>query len=294
MVNIGYVLRSAHKTDINIWLKFTEFNGNDAFSLCYVTAPMSPEAIKISFESHKGEPILFVVDSILVNNVTELWFRALHAIYYGRVYLWDGDGIVSWHYDWNKKQSSYSDYLDLDGILFTDTDCKLRDFPGIFHIARFYDKSFWKETEPQKPKGETWKERAKKGREEWEQATKGHAQGHNNPNYSQKESDWADDFKYDRSRKSEENIYEAFARAFREHMRSHGVDYDTPRTRNNSPVGDKWLQGFINTGNIEAAKTLYRQLSKQYHPDLNPGDTVAEETFKAISVAFSKARDILR
>ncbi len=35
-----------------------------------------------------------------------------------------------------------------------------------------------------------------------------------------------------------------------------------------------------------AIKARYKALAKKYHPDINPGDTVAEETFKKISLAY--------
>ena len=36
-------------------------------------------------------------------------------------------------------------------------------------------------------------------------------------------------------------------------------------------------------------KSAYRKLAKKYHPDLNPGDKVAEEKFKEVN----EAHDIL-
>lgn len=38
-------------------------------------------------------------------------------------------------------------------------------------------------------------------------------------------------------------------------------------------------------------RTAYRKLAKQYHPDRNPGDQSAEETFKKISAAFNVLGD---
>lgn len=35
-----------------------------------------------------------------------------------------------------------------------------------------------------------------------------------------------------------------------------------------------------------AIKTRYKALAKKYHPDINPGDTAAEEAFKKISLAY--------
>ena len=38
-------------------------------------------------------------------------------------------------------------------------------------------------------------------------------------------------------------------------------------------------------------KKSYRKLSKQYHPDVNPDDKVAEEKFKEIADAYSVLSD---
>lgn len=37
---------------------------------------------------------------------------------------------------------------------------------------------------------------------------------------------------------------------------------------------------------LEAVKTSYRQLARQYHPDVNPGNEVAREKFMAITEAY--------
>lgn len=37
---------------------------------------------------------------------------------------------------------------------------------------------------------------------------------------------------------------------------------------------------------LEAVKTSYRQLARQYHPDVNPGNEVARDKFMAITEAY--------
>lgn len=41
----------------------------------------------------------------------------------------------------------------------------------------------------------------------------------------------------------------------------------------------------------DEVKAAYRRLAKLYHPDLRPGDATAEETFKAVSEAYSVLAD---
>ncbi len=45
------------------------------------------------------------------------------------------------------------------------------------------------------------------------------------------------------------------------------------------------------TATAEQIKKAYRELAMKYHPDRNPGDTVAEEKFKKINAAYSVLSD---
>ena len=44
--------------------------------------------------------------------------------------------------------------------------------------------------------------------------------------------------------------------------------------------------GVGKTAGDEEIKKAYRQLAKKYHPDLNPGDKVAEQKFKEVNEAY--------
>lgn len=49
--------------------------------------------------------------------------------------------------------------------------------------------------------------------------------------------------------------------------------------------------GVAKTASADEITKAYRKLAKKLHPDLNPGDKVAEEKFKAISHAYSILKD---
>src|SRR5215207_2842412 len=55
----------------------------------------------------------------------------------------------------------------------------------------------------------------------------------------------------------------------------------------------EWLEkdyyrvlGVSDTASQKDIKSAYRKLSRQYHPDANPGDSAAEERFKEVSAAY--------
>jgi molecular chaperone DnaJ len=49
--------------------------------------------------------------------------------------------------------------------------------------------------------------------------------------------------------------------------------------------------GVSETASQKDIKSAYRKLSRQYHPDTNPGDTAAEERFKEVSAAYDVIGD---
>jgi hypothetical protein len=312
MENIGYKLKGFPQvSDELIWYEFNDLSGNTRVDVLLITKALKPEDIRGLFEN-EDEPVLFVVDMKLIpsfiwENEKPEWIRILHAIYYGRVYVWNYGMIQALHFEWGTGKHNFSEAIDTSGILFDHTECKLKSFPGYFHIARFYDAAFWKQQ--QKPKGESWKERAEKQKSnfwketfgfdswddymkanppkgtEWNERTKSYE--HSNPNYSNKETDY-------------EGMYEDIREAFNRYKQQYGgynpyedmkrrtrPEYYQPR-----PTGDKWFEMMIATGSLEAAKKKYRELANQYHPDkqLNSGEDTTE-IMQAINNAFSKVKE---
>jgi molecular chaperone DnaJ len=51
------------------------------------------------------------------------------------------------------------------------------------------------------------------------------------------------------------------------------------------------ILGVSDTATHKEIKSAYRKLSRQYHPDTNPGDTAAEERFKEVSAAYDVIGD---
>lgn len=52
--------------------------------------------------------------------------------------------------------------------------------------------------------------------------------------------------------------------------------------------------GVSDTATAKELKSAYRKLSRQYHPDANPGDAAAEERFKEVSAAYDVVGDAER
>jgi hypothetical protein len=143
---IGF--QSRHST--HRWFNFDNGKG-DVFHIYYVEEKITATEIRRIFGRHEL-PIMFVVNEAALPALDSqhlleapLWFRVLHAIYYGRVYVWRGDHLEAIHINWDADEYAWSGKIDIDGVAFKGVDSMLRKFPGYFDIARFYDRAFWKQ-----------------------------------------------------------------------------------------------------------------------------------------------------
>lgn len=282
MSNINYHQTGYMDNDECTWIQFKSgsFNDDRMFHVFYAKKPLTEAIIRTTF-AMKNEPILFVIDDTLLpndkNNAPD-WIRALHAIYYGRIYTWWRNLRISGvHYDWHNNKTTVSP-TPIDGIHFEHVESKLKAFPGNYYVAMFGDRAFWKQEQPKKEPKESWQERAKKYREEWEQTTKNHyeRQSHSNPNYSNKSSDY-------------EDLNEEIRAKFNEYMNSNPYEDMKRRTSQRyTPQGDKWFMMLVECGSLVEAKKKYKQLALEYHPDRN---TEGLETMQAINAAWDKVRE---
>jgi curved DNA-binding protein CbpA len=60
------------------------------------------------------------------------------------------------------------------------------------------------------------------------------------------------------------------------------------QSRGQKAQGYHAVLGVSQTASLDEIKTAYRQLARQYHPDLNPGCQAAEERFKEINAAYGE------
>lgn len=318
MRSIGYETRYEETKATHAFMRFSPtlsaaMNQNmyDApkFGVYYIRQPIADaEWIREAFKANSPTPLLFVVDQqlladtkakIALGQAVPLWLRALHAIYYGRIYTWlTGEGIKAFHINWDKSDFAYSETIVIDRMVFTETDSLLRDFPGQFKIARFTDDAFWKR-DPNAPP------RAKKEKRNPYEAPKGSYEDFARNYYQQ--GFWGYDpgvNNYSSARgnpppkdmpREGESFNDYFKRIFEEDLRrrqAHHPPPPPPRNQRSYQVDDQWLAKMLAAGNLDGAKKVYRELSRQYHPDINK-EPNATEVMQAINNAYDKAKVML-
>lgn len=219
--------------------------------------------------------VLIVVDSSLVNDKTghEQWLRAIHALYYGRIYVFAGVSILPLHINRMTNMIECGEPVNMRLIRFSIVDCLYKGFPGKFDVAMFNDPVFWAKEQKPPPR----EKKVPENEQFWRDYAK--QQPHNNPNYSQKNSD----FNYDDFRRS----YEQYKRAYGAYTEQEYVNYNAPKR---APRGNQWFNAMIESGSLEGAKKVYRKLGLEHHPDHNKSPD-ATETMKAINQAYEQVKE---
>ena len=245
------------------------------FTTVYIKQRVDTQFLSNLFAALPGN-ILIIVDSSLVTDksVQEQWLKAVHALYYGRIYVWDTTGILPLHVNRQTGLIECGAEIQIGIIRCSMVDCLYKGFPGKFNIAMFNDPVFWAKGQQQKPPP-----REKKVPED-EQFWRDYAKTqppHGNPNYSQKQNDFD---------------YDAFRRAYEGYKQAYGAseqEYSAPYTKPRAPKGDRWFNAMMQGGSLEEAKRVYRKLGLEHHPDHNKSPD-ATETMKAINQAYEQVK----
>lgn len=248
------------------------------FGVVYCKRALDPMNIREVFKV-TNIPIVHIVDSSLVDikTINLEWLRAIHALYYGRIYSWDGKDLIAIHYDRQSAQFATSQPIEITDVKFEHVDCWLKSFPGQFFIAGFDDGPFWKGEQAKRQRKQKEPPRTNANEQYWrEQYTQ---QTHNNPNYSEKAT---------------EDLNEEIRRKFEEYMRGQGYYSEQQQApRYNAPTGDKWLTMLLEPGTLEGAKKKFRELAHEHHPDKAGDSPEVIATMQLINAAYARAKVIL-
>lgn len=270
MERIGYRGTYVAEADNLDWVSF-----DGKFGMVYVKQPINLQSIRGFFDYHVNS-VLFIVDSDLVTDISvdEPWLRAIHALYYGRIYVWDGIGISAIHHDKLNDRFHRSGHIVISRIVFETVDCWYPGFPGLFKVAMLGDEVFWK-TEAKKDKPpprqkdtsyeDFWKQEFER------QKAKGHTYNPHN-----------------------EDVYEAFREAFNHYQRQYETNNPPPPRRPSyAPSGDKWFMLLMAEKTLEGAKKKYRQLALEHHPDRKGDSPEVIQTMQLINAAWERAKEYL-
>lgn len=251
----------------------------EAFSVFHIKQSVPLETIKGMFESISA-PTLVVVDSHLINAaaMNEPWLRALHALYYGRVYAWVGKLVQAVHYDRMVNDIKVWGPVDGSDFYFDTVDSWYKGMSGTYATCRFTDPNFWKDTEPKAHKRQ---------------------HKHTPPKSNNTEQFWREEFERQKNTNPNagaraEDVYEAFREAFNQYKQQYAEPPPDPSPRRTyRPTGDQWFNALIAEGSLEGAKKKYRQLALEYHPDRKGDSPEVIETMQLINAAYARVKEIL-
>lgn len=102
----------------------------------------------------------------------------------------------------------------------------------------------------------------------------------------------------EQAREQRQNFWEQYQQQEQERQRQREQErqrqyaYTAPPPKQNGSQRD-FLREFLNCGTLAKAKGMYRDLAKEFHPDLNPGRNTTV-TMQQVNAAWDKAREMLR
>ena len=223
--------------------------------IAYLSYEVTPEQIRRCFDVPGY--VLFVVDEKLMpaeivdRDSTPMWLRVLHGLYMGRVYTWNGRHLYGLHFDYDTGDVSESAAIQPDELLLVETGTWLRGWPGTYRLARFFDKQWWNEQTA------------------WDNE------------YARQQSS---------SRQSYEQARDSYQEQARKRQDKFNEDFGLPPIKRRPATDNKrdFMREFMACADAAAAKSLYKKLAKEFHPDLNPGkDTTVE--MQQLNLAWEKA-----
>lgn len=283
-------------------------------SVIYLKLKIDTDGLSYLFQNIPDH-LLIVVDSSLIGEDTGLkqWFRALHALYYGRVYVWDNFNLFPLHYDRQSGSFSNGSYIDIKSVRFERVDCLYSGFKGFYNVVLLNDRKFWSDAEkpPSRdtktnPSEDFWRAQyaaSDEAQQAGQQQPKGNAKtkARKDEHFRREQAQREEQKKREeeaRKAREREDVFRDFRDAFERNKARYGADnggsYDPnarPQYARGGVSGDKWFIAIWSDGTRDGAKTAYRALGKQYHPDINkePGAT---ETMQAINRAYEKVMEI--
>jgi len=255
------------------------------FDAVYIKKPITLDDLRILFQNSPNTPLLIIVDSDLVSAMAmnDNWLRAIHALYYGRVYMWSGAEITAAHWDRDNLDFTQSEPIQFKTLKFEMIDSWYKAFPGDFNVAHFNEGVFWKVQEKPPKRDKKAPPPPDSAEEFWRKYYERNAHDPNWGKYTHS--------KYEYS--SNEDVYEQFKRAYEREKARHQETHEPPppRPRSNS-IQNKWVVMMLEPKTLEGAKRVYRQLAKENHPDVNKSPD-AIEVMQAINIAYEMVVEML-
>lgn len=312
---IGYEQTASASSTLFSSLRFEHKATMLHFSVIYLKARIDTDVLRYMF-GNISEHLLIVVDASQMGEQVGLkeWFRALHALYYGRVYVWDNVGILPVHYDRKNGLFSNGGYVEIKRVRFERVDCLYGGFKGLYNVVLLQDRKFWTtDDKPPATPNSAQADYEQFWRDQYEASDEAQQAGHQRPRgnaktdarkqeHYRREQAQRDEQKRRadeaRQKREQEDVFRDFKEAFERNKRTYGAEnggaYDPnaqPQYTRRGVQGDKWFIQIWSDGTIDGCKAEYRKLARKYHPDINkePG---ALETMKAINLAYEKAMHI--